>query len=257
MEKMMNNIEILPDERLDYINENLSLIQLRSGLTFGTDAYLLSAFVRGGDRGVDLGGGTGVASMLCLTKSKLNRMYTVEIQPRFAEISERNAKLNGLSHRMTVICGDIRTVGEKDTDGCVDTVISNPPYMPAASGEGNASKELNTARRELNGTISDFCACAARVLKFGGLFYVVYRADRLCDLLCSLRSCGLEPKKLVTVYSDVNSAPSLVLCESKKGAAPSLVHSRPLIIYKDGTRDYTEDMQKVYDTCSLSHLFEK
>ncbi|MDD6095518.1 MAG: methyltransferase [Clostridia bacterium] len=252
----MKNIELLPDERLDYINEDLSLIQLKSGLTFGTDAYLLSAFVKKGSKGIDLGGGTGVASLLCLTKNKIDYMYAAEIQPRFAHISKRNALLNNLSHRMTVIEGDIRNLTEKDTGGCVDTVISNPPYMTAGGGAGNLSPEMNAARREINGTISDFCAAASRLLKYGGLFYTVYRADRLCDLFFSLRSNGLEPKKLVTVYPDTESAPCLVLCESKKGANPSLIHSRPLIIYKSGTRDYTEDMQKVYDTCSLSHLFK-
>ena len=33
-------------ERLDKINESLSLIQCRTGLTFGTDSYLLAAFSR-------------------------------------------------------------------------------------------------------------------------------------------------------------------------------------------------------------------
>jgi hypothetical protein len=65
------NYSLSDDERLDYINEDLSLIQLKRGLTFGTDAYLLSAFVRErSGRGADLGSGTGVASLLCLTKNK-------------------------------------------------------------------------------------------------------------------------------------------------------------------------------------------
>lgn len=251
----MNEIKLLPGERLDRINENLSLIQLSSGLTFGTDAYLLSAFAKPCKKGADLGCGTGVASLLCLTKSKAEHMYSIEIQSEFARLSERNAKLNGLSERMTVIEGDIRKIGEGDTDGCVDTVITNPPYMPQGSGMENAAFRLNTARRELNGTIADFCDCASRLLKFGGLFYVVYRADRLCDLFFAMRKSSIEPKRLVTVYPNTKKAPNLVLCEGKKGAAPLLIHSRPLIIYKDGTGDYTDDMQKIYDTCSLSHLF--
>ena len=31
-------------ERLDVINEDLSIIQSKKGLTFGTDSYLLAAF---------------------------------------------------------------------------------------------------------------------------------------------------------------------------------------------------------------------
>jgi len=74
-------------------------------------------------------------------------------------------------------------------------------------------------------------------------------------LICALRGASLEPKKLIIVYPDSSSKPCLVLCEAKKGASGAVTMSKPLIIYKNGTREYTEDMQKVYDTCSLDHLF--
>ena len=52
-------------ERLDEINEDLKLIQRKGGLTFGTDAYLLSAFVKKNTSGscADFGCGTGVISL--------------------------------------------------------------------------------------------------------------------------------------------------------------------------------------------------
>ena len=37
---------LYPDERIDEVNEQLRLIQKKNGLTFGTDAYLLAAFIR-------------------------------------------------------------------------------------------------------------------------------------------------------------------------------------------------------------------
>ncbi|MBQ8915070.1 MAG: methyltransferase [Clostridia bacterium] len=250
------NYSLSEDERLDYINEDLSLIQLKRGLTFGTDAYLLSAFVRErSGRGADLGSGTGVASLLCLTKGKTSFMYCAEIQPYYASLIGRNAKLNGLSDKVCVLSGDARELSSRDTEGELDVVISNPPYMKAEGGFGTKSEEMNIARRELNGTIYDFCLAASRLLKYGGLFYSVYRPDRLIDLICALREASLEPKKLITVYPDSASKPCLVLCMAKKGASESVTMSKPLIIYKDGTREYTEQMQKVYDDCSLEHLF--
>lgn len=250
------NYSLSPDERLDYINEDLSLIQLKHGLTFGTDAYLLSAFVKeNAKRGADLGSGTGVASFLCLTKSKASFMYAAEIQPYYAELIGRNAALNALEDKISVFSGDVRELSPNDTDGELDFVISNPPYMKAEGGFGTKSEEMNIARRELNGTIYDFCRCASRLLKYGGLFYTVYRPDRLIDLICALRDASLEPKKLITVYPDSTSVPCLVLCEAKKGAKGAVTMSKPLIIYKEGTREYTDEMQKVYDTCSLEHLF--
>ncbi len=252
----MDNIALRADERLDSINESLSLIQKKDGLTFGTDAYLLASFMKSRVRcAADLGSGTGVASLLCLSKNKADRFYCFEVQPYFAELSKRNAELNGFGERMTVIEGDIRDASPAHTEGWIDAVISNPPYLKASEGFANKTDEMNIARREMNGTIFDFCAAAGRLLRHGGLFYAVYRPDRLSELLCAMTENTLEPKRLVTVYPDTASKPSLVLVEAKKGAAPSMRIARPLFTYRDKTRDYTDDMNTVYESASLEHLF--
>lgn len=252
----MNFNDLMPDERLDMINENLSLIQKKDGLTFGTDAFLLASFMKYRVKSAaDLGSGTGVASLLCLSKNKADKFYSFEVQPYFAELSERNAALNGFSERMKVICKDVRDARPDDTDGWIDAVISNPPYLKATEGFANKTDEMNIARREMNGTIYDFCSAASRVLRHGGLFYAVYRPDRMAELIHAMKEASLEPKRLVSVYQDTRSAPSLVLIEAKKGAAPSLRIARPLFTYRDGTREYTDDMNTVYDTTSLDFLF--
>ena len=245
-------------ERLDEINEKLSLIQLKSGLTFGTDSYLLAAFSRAQKKGVcvEFGGGTGVVSLLCASREKYSTIYSAEIQPYFAELISRNAKLNRLEEKVIPVSADIRNLLVSDFGGEVHSVISNPPYMMSSSGFDNETVEMNIARREENGTISDFSAAAAKLLRYGGYFTVVYRPDRMADLLFAMKSHGLEPKRIVTVYPTANSKPCLILVEAKKGAAPGLIQSRPLIIYKSkNSTEYTEDMQAVYDGFTLEHLF--
>ena len=269
--KNTSDFPLLPGERLDKINERISLIQKCDGLTFGTDAYLLAAFVSaGGGKAADLGAGTGAASLLCAARGKADRIYASEIQPEFAELCRRNAVLNGLPDRVISICRDVRDLTAGDMEGEVDFVISNPPYMRADSGRGNASDAKNIARREIYGSISDFCGAAARILKYGGDFYTVYRPDRLCELIAALREQSLEPKLLVTVYPREDSAPCLVLIKSRKGGKAGLSVSPPLIIYRkpgipasfsppDGGKDlgYTEAFSKVYENFSLSHLFQR
>ena len=245
-------------ERLDEINENLSLIQLKTGLTFGTDSYLLAAFARTQKNGVcvDFGGGTGVVSLLAASREKYSIIYAAEIQPYFASLIERNAEMNGLSDKVKPILGDVRDLTPALFGGEVHSVVSNPPYMKTSSGLDNATPEMNTARREENGTIDDFAASAARLLRFGGYFTLVYRPDRLADLIFALKNNKLEPKRIVTIYPTTESKPCLVLVEAKKGASAGLVMSRPLIIYKSkGCTEYTDDMQAVYDNFSLEHLF--
>ncbi len=243
-------------ERLDEINERVCLIQLKKGLTFGTDSYLLAAFARQKKNGVcvELGGGTGVVACLAVSREKYSRYYCAEIQPYFADLIGRNAAMNGLCHKIIPVCADIRGL-DRDFFGVeANAVLSNPPYMKLSSGKSSDSPEMNTARREENGTIDDFCSCAARLLKFGGYFTVVYRPDRSAELLHSMKKNGIEPKRLVLLYPTVKSKPCLMLVEGKKGAGEGLNFARPLIIYGDGGK-YTPDMQAVYDNFSLEHMF--
>ena len=246
-------------ERLDEVNESLRLIQRTEGLTFGTDAYLLAAMLKPYARrvGVELGGGTGIVSLLALTKNKLAHAHIWELQPEYAALCRRNAILNGLDGRVTVHEGDIRTALPTAIGAEADVVFSNPPYMLPGAGRDSRTREMNIARREENGTIADFCAAAARLLPSGGSFYVVYRPERMAELFSALRAARLEPKRMVTVYPDAASRPCLILVEARRGGAPSLHQAPPLMIYQSGgERVYTSVMQRIYDTFSMEFLFE-
>jgi len=250
----------LTEERIDQINDSLSLIQRKGGLTFGTDAYLLAAFVRANPYHLccELGGGCGVIPLLCMGRGKYRHMVTAEIQPVYADIIRRNAERNGMADRITVINDDVRNLSPAMIGGEADAVLSNPPYMRNDSGKSNENEEMSIARRELNGTIGEFCSAASRLLKFGGLFYVVYRPDRMAELFDALGEANLEPKRMITVYPTVHDKPCLILVEAKKGAKPSLIQAPPLIIYEDKVKQkYTADMDRVYENCSLEFLFEK
>ena len=61
----------------------------------------------------------------------------------------------------------------------------------------------------------------------------------------------------VTVYPDIKSEPSLILMTGRRSGAPGMTVTRPLIIYKDGTREYTDDMERIYSDFSLSHITDR
>lgn len=245
-------------ERLDTVNEQIRLIQNQKGLTFGTDAYLLAAYVRPQpyEHAVDLGSGTGILPLLLLAKNKIQSATAVEVQPSFAELIGRNAALNGMESRLHPLCADVRTLRPDDIGGEVALVISNPPYMKCTSGKRNEHDEKYIARHEVCGTVSDFCSCAGRLLKHGGRFVCVFRPDRLTELLAAMREARLEPKRMTFVHADENSVPSSVLIEAVKGAAPSLRLSQPLLLYRATSggkehRELTDVAQKIYETCAF------
>ena len=108
----MENILLADDESLNEINNNLRLIEKKDGLTFGSDAYLLAAYVRTSrkSRAADLGSGTGVIPLLLLSRNKIADCAALEVQPEFAELISRNAAINGFADRLRSVQTDVREV---------------------------------------------------------------------------------------------------------------------------------------------------
>lgn len=242
-------------ERIDEVNDRLRLIQITDGLTFGTDALLLAGYIGGKyGYGVELGGGTGIISMLLLSRGKVGRISCVEVQTEFAGLIRRNAELNGLDG-LEAVEADVREYAPARE---ADIVFTNPPYMKVDSGRSCATDKKNVARHEVMGDVGDFCRAAARILKYGGRFAVVYRPDRLADLIVAMRESGLEPKRLTMVHADARSEPSMVLIEARSGGRSGAVVTRPLIIYRDGThREYGEDMKYIMENGEFPAGFKR
>ena len=253
---MIPDIQINQDERLDNVNESLRIIQKKNGLTFGTDAYMLAAFMRPEKhaRAAELGSGTGIISLLCAARDRFAHIDAYEIQSEFAELGQRNITLNGMADNINQYCSDIRAI-PSGKNGSYDVVFSNPPYMKSGHGERCAHDMKTIARHEESGGIEDFCATAARLLKYGGKFYCVYRPDRLVDLIAAMRAHKLEPKRMTFIQPDATAAASIVLIEAKSGASSSLKLTPPLIIYRDPPsvtpRVMTEQAEAVYAECKL------
>ena len=252
---------LLPHERLDEVNHGIRLIQNTKGLTFGTDALLLAAFLPRTPLGcvAELGGGTGIVSLLALKTKRLSHIDCIEVQPSFAELIARNAALNALTEQITVHAQDLRdyaACGERC--GKMDAVLANPPYM-LPSGKENEAREKQAARHEVFGGIANFAVAAARLLRFGGRFYCVYRPDRLIDLIAALRESRLEPKRMTFVHADVATAPSMVLLEAVLGGKSGLRVTPPLFIYRDSEsrpRVYSEEMQEILKSGHFPAAYE-
>ena len=242
-------------ERCDAVNDSLKLIQITDGLTFGTDALLLAGYAGSGyGRGCELGGGSGIISMLLLSRGKLEAATSVEIQEEYARLTEKNAEINGLTN-LNSVCADIRDYRPGFE---FDLVYTNPPYMKTDSGKACTLSNKNIARHEVNGDISDFLGAAERLLRFGGTFIAVYRPDRLADLIFAMREHRIEPKRLTFVHADTASESSMVLVEGRRGGGVGLMLTRPFIIYTDKSHsEYTEDMKYVMDFGSFPEGFKR
>lgn len=197
----------------------------------GTDTFLLSSMPRlkAGLRVCDLGCGTGLLGLLLLQRHSGLTVTGVDIQPNAIQLAERVSAENGLTDRLTFLCGDLRDPILLPANS-FDLVVCNPPYYPVNSGKLASSPSIRTARSEETCTLEELCRAAARLLPWSGHFCLVHKPERLSDLCCILRDCGLEPKRLRFVCKTPLSAPSLLLLDACRGGRPGLTIEAPLIL---------------------------
>ena len=181
----------------------------------GEDALHLADFatVRRGWRVCDLGTGSGCLLLLLSGRVPRLELYGVELDPVAAQAARDNLTENDLAG--TVWTGDWSAMPSRT--GPFDLVISNPPYFAQGSGASGGP-----ARMEGRDGLEHLCRAAARLTRNGGRFALCHRPERLTDLLCALRACGLEPKRLQLVAHALGRPASLVLVEAVRQGRPGL-----------------------------------
>ena len=227
-----SGVMLYRDEKIEDLQcGGLRIIVRRDGFHYGTDSVLLANFAkaRSGGHIVELCSGSGAVSILLSAKTRASGITGVEINEALAEMSNRSAEMNGIGGRGNFICGDIRNIKKIMGAGSACAVAVNPPYFTRGSGPCGPDENAAAARREIECNLYDVAGAADWLLGPGGLFYIVYRPDRLVDLFYVMRGIGIEPKEIQPAGASAEKPPSLVLVKGKKGAAPGLRYLNPII----------------------------
>ena len=241
---------ILKDnERIDDLQlNNLKIIQNKDGFCFGIDAVLLADFakdIHNNSKVLDLGTGTGIIATLLCAKTKLSKIYGIDIQKDVCDMASRSIKLNNLHDKFEIINSNIKDLNNIFEEASFDAIVSNPPYKKDNSGIKNEVETKLISRHEITANLEDFINVSSKLLKNNGNIYMVHRPERLSDLFYLFKKYNLEPKKLRIVQSYIDSKPKLILIKATKNAKSFLNIENPLIIYnKDGS--YTDEIFKIY-----------
>ena len=240
-------IPLKPGERIDDLQRSaLGIIQKPAHFCFGTDAVLLSGFVRAAakERVADLCTGNGIVPLLLSAKTRAKEIVAVEIQTEIADMAERSVAMNGLSERVRILCGDLRE-GIAGVSGSFDVVSCNPPYMALGRGEHSQASSRAIARQELCCTLEEVVKETARLLKNGGRAYFVYRPNRLDELFAACARRGLTPKRMKFAHPFPDREANLVLLEAVKGGGHFLRVEAPIIVFR-APGVYTDEIREIY-----------
>ena len=230
----------------ELLSNGMRIAHAGGAFALGTDSVLLADFCGPvhAENIVDLGcGGCSLGVLLCAYHEAC-RVTGVEIQSAACEIARENVRVNALADRLQVVCADLREYAAGKHPK-FDVAISNPPYFPVQGGAIARNEAQAIARTELCCSFDELCLAVSRLLNYGGRFCLVHRPERLAELLSTLRSHRLEPKRLRCVRNDARSDVCLVLIEAWLGAGIGLNIEQDLILSNpDGTP--TGEYRRIY-----------
>lgn len=198
------------------------IIQDTEKYRFTSDSVLLARFLtaKKGERLADFCSGSGVVGLHFFAENRGVESVTLfEMQEELAKMSGRTVALNGLENKFQVKNLRLQDIPTEYTE-YFSLILCNPPYE--RDGFENADGDKAVCRKELSLTLEELCFVAKRCLKFGGRFALVHRADRVAEVVSTLRAYNLEPKKLQFVAGKEGAKPYAVLIAAVKGGKPGV-----------------------------------
>lgn len=224
----------------------LMLFQDGEGYAFTTDAVLLAnlADIRKDERVVELGSGSGVISILLYSKTEAKEIIGVEIQKRLYEMSVESLALNNIKDRLSFINADMKEAHRLLGANSFDAAICNPPYEKAGKASYK-NEETAICKSEIAVSLDEVAASAKRLLKYGGRFCMIHKAERLTDITVAMRSNGIEPLKLILISQNAEKAPDRVIVEGRKGGKGKLKIESFTLYGADGK--YSPAARRIYN----------
>ncbi|AKP03728.1 tRNA1(Val) (adenine(37)-N6)-methyltransferase [Companilactobacillus pabuli] len=217
-------------------NSGVKINQDKELYSFNLDTILLYNFANPAKKGkvVDLCAGNGAIG-LSLTSKTSAKIYLVEIQKKLSDLAQQSIIDNHLSKQVTLINDDLKNVQQYIAHDTVDTVVCNPPYFKVT--DQTAIKDnsvLAIARHELKANLKDILSAIKVLLKENSHAYLVYRPQRLSDLLVTMAEEKLQAKRLRFVRTTANKDANLVLVDAIKTVKTASLRVEPdLVIYDE------------------------
>jgi len=188
------------EETLDHVSGHWRIFQRRDGNRFSTDDFLCAWWAAHLVRILGLQArdyldlGTGIGSVGLMVSWSLPEVhYTgIEAQEVSAALAARSIRYNGLQDRTTLLVGDLRDEGLLPAGPRFDLITGTPPYLPLGAGLESHRPQRAPARFVHRGGVGDYATAAARCLRPGGLFVLMFAAYRPDDVPQAAQDAGLQ-----------------------------------------------------------------
>lgn len=228
-------------------NSGIVINQDKNLYSFNLDTILLYNFAKPAKKGkvVDLCAGNGAIGLSLASKTSAS-IYLVEIQKELAELSQKSISDNHLEQQVHSINDDLKNIQHYLDHDTIDTVVCNPPYFKL--NENTAIKDnpvLAIARHELKANLNDILSTIKILLKENSHLYLVYRPERLSELMSEMLKQKLQPKRIRFVRSTQTKDANLVLIDAIKTVKEASLKVEPDLIMYDANNQLSEEAQHI------------
>jgi tRNA1(Val) A37 N6-methylase TrmN6 len=216
----------------------VKLRQPLDGYRVAIDPVILAAAVPAGaqDRVLDIGCGSGAASLCLAARVPGCRVIGLERDPVLAQLARDNIVRNDVTARLSVIEGDLLAPPASLAPGSFTHVMANPPFLEAARASVSPIAARASAAVESEALLGDWIDFALAMLRDKGMLTLIHRADRLGDLLAALggRAGGVI---VFPLWPGEGKPAKRILLQAKKGSAAPLTLAQGLVLHRADGRN--------------------
>lgn len=205
------------------------IVQKSDYFKFSLDSMLLANFVNinmADSKLLDFC--TGNCPIPIILSNSIKNIVAFEVQKEIYELGDESLTLNNINN-VKLINDDIKNIGNYYEEGYFDIITCNPPYFKVIdSSRINDNNVKAIARHEILIKLEDIVSLAYKFLRDKGKLYIVYRPDRLMELLKLFDKYKFGVKKLQCCYNNSDSLSSMILIEAMKNGHDDLKILAPL-----------------------------
>lgn len=213
----------------DLYDYGYKIVQNSDYFKFSLDSMLLANFV-----GINMSDSklldfcTGNCPIPIILSNSIKNIVAFEVQKEIYELGDESLTLNNINN-VKLINDDIKNIGNYYEEGYFDIITCNPPYFKVInSSRINDNSVKAIARHEILIKLEDIVSLAYKFLRDKGKLYIVYRPDRLMELLKLFDKYRFGVKKLQCCYNNSESLSSMILIEAMKNGQDDLKILAPL-----------------------------
>lgn len=184
---------------------------------------------------LDIGCGTGAASLCLAARVPLCRVVGFELQREIVRLAGDNVALNGMEGRVSVMAGDLLRPPPRLSPGMFDHVMANPPYIARGRGTPAPAPAKAAATIEGEATLADWVRFALAMVRGKGTLTFVHRADRIDALLGDLAGRAGEIV-VFPLWPAAGRDASRVLVRARKQVAAPARLAPGLVLHEEGGR---------------------